>query len=101
MADSDPKHARSQVSPARGELRFPAGGRSGRGLALACAKHIGMEVLLRLRQVRQKKPEVHAGSPGVMRDALGRKASRPGNAQSARDDSRLPAFLSAIQKEAA
>ena len=38
--------------------------RSGRR-ALAGADHIGMEVLLRLRQVRQKKAEVHAESPRV------------------------------------
>jgi hypothetical protein len=38
--------------------------RSGRR-ALAGADHIGMEVVLRLRQVRQKKAEVHAESPRV------------------------------------
>jgi len=41
-----------------------AAGRSGRR-ALAGADHVGMEVLLRLRQVRQKKAEVHAESPRV------------------------------------
>lgn len=102
-SDSDPKHARSQVSPARGEPRFPAGRRGAR--ALTRAEHIGMEGVLRLlqlRQVRQKKAEVHTGSPGVGADALRRKASRPGRAlSSARGGSRLPAFLRAIQKEAA
>jgi hypothetical protein len=38
--------------------------------------------VLQLRQMRQKKAEVHTGSPGVAGDALGRKASRPGRAQS-------------------
>lgn len=102
-SDSDPKHARSQVSPARGESRFPAGRRGAR--ALTRAEHIGMEGVLRLlqlRQMRQKKAEVHTGSPGVTEDALRRKASRPGRAlSSARGGSRLPAFLRAIQKEAA
>ena len=76
-----PKHARPQISPARRESRFPAGQR-GR-CALTRAKHIGMEGLLRLRQVRQKKAEVHTGSPGVEKDAFVRKASRPGSAHSA------------------
>jgi len=103
LSDSDPKHARSQVSPTRGESRFPAGRRGAR--ALTRAEHIGMEGVLRLlqlRQMRQKKAEVHTGSPGVTEDALRRKASRPGRAlSSARGGSRLPAFLRAIQKEAA
>lgn len=58
-----PEHPCAQVSPACGESRMAAG-RSGRR-ALAGADHIGMEVLLRLRQVRQKKAEVHAESPRV------------------------------------
>lgn len=60
-----PEHPCAQVSPARGESRTAAR-RSGRR-ALAGTDHIGMEVLLRLRQLRQKKAEVHAESPRVSR----------------------------------
>jgi hypothetical protein len=56
-----PEHPCAQVLPARGKTRMTAR-RSGRR-ALAGADHIGMEVVLRLRQVRQKKAEVHAESP--------------------------------------
>lgn len=77
LSGSDPKHARSQVSPARGESRFPAGRRGAR--ALTRAEHIGMEGvlhLLQLRQVRQKKAEVHTGSPGVAGDASGEESQQ-------------------------
>jgi len=57
---------------------------------------------LQIRQVRQKKAEFHTGSPGVAGDALGGKPADPAERNlSARGGSRLLAFLSAIQKEAA
>jgi hypothetical protein len=64
-----------------------------------------MKGVLLLRQVRQKKAEVHTGSPGVTKDAFGEESQqtrqRAFSVDSTRRDSRLPAFLSAMQKEAA
>ncbi len=57
------EHPGAQITPARGEPRSTAGRRGRR--ALAGADHIGMQGVLRLRQVWQKKAEVHAESPRV------------------------------------
>jgi hypothetical protein len=70
------EHPGAQITPARGEFRGTARRRGRR--ALAGADHIGMQGVLRLRQVRQKKAEVHAESPRVTQsvDALGEESQQ-------------------------